>query len=76
MDKAVLKRVQALESVRKQGMPDRVRLIMRDGTTRLSGYYEPFFDGTIDNVIDAELIDGFGEGWAVLKALIGGESDE
>lgn len=77
MDKAIMKRVRALESVKKQGMPDKVRVTMKDGTTRICDYYEPVYDGTFEDIINVELIAGIGEGAGLLIALSQeGESDE
>lgn len=69
MRNTIIKRIEALEQIRMQGICDRVRVTMKDGSTRECYYFEPVIDGTFDNIIKVELLEGFGVGAEVLEAL-------
>lgn len=51
-------------------MCDRVRVTLADGSTKIVDYYEPLYDGYLDDIVDVELIEGTGTGAGVLTALI------
>ncbi len=70
MKKEILRRIEELENTRKQCMCDRVRVTLADGSTKIVDYYEPVYDGYLDDIVGVELLEGIGIGAEVLTALI------